>query len=73
MTGISAIERAQRLKSTLSAAPRKLLIDGKEIPAASGETFEVLNPATGKILARVARGGAADVEETHEILSAESG
>ncbi len=62
MTGISAIERAERLKSKLNAAPQRLLIDGKAVESVSGETFETLNPATGEVLARVARGNAADVD-----------
>lgn len=62
MTGISAIERAERLKSALAAAPRSLLIDGRLVPSLSGETFATLNPATGETLAQVARGNAADVD-----------
>lgn len=37
-------------------------IDGAFVPAASGETFASINPATGKLLCQVARGGAADIE-----------
>jgi phenylacetaldehyde dehydrogenase len=62
VTGISVIERAERLKSKLSAAPQRLLIDGKPVESVSGETFVTLNPATGEVLARVARGNAADVD-----------
>jgi phenylacetaldehyde dehydrogenase len=62
VTGISAIERAERLKAALASAPRHLLIDGKQRPSISGETFEALNPATAEVLARVARGGASDVD-----------
>ncbi|WP_219413711.1 aldehyde dehydrogenase family protein [Pseudonocardia nigra] len=38
------------------------LIGGDWVPAASGETIEVINPATGELLARVPRGTAADVD-----------
>ncbi|PXY22158.1 aldehyde dehydrogenase family protein [Prauserella muralis] len=38
------------------------LIGGDWVPAASGEVIEVLNPATGQVLARVPRGTAADVD-----------
>jgi len=62
VTGISAIERAGRLKAALAAAPRPLLIDGKLRPSLSGDTFDTLNPATGETLARVARANAADVD-----------
>lgn len=41
----------------------KLWIDGKAVSASSGRTFEVLNPADGKVLARVAEGGAADADK----------
>ncbi|WP_059104933.1 aldehyde dehydrogenase family protein [Shouchella shacheensis] len=40
-----------------------LFIDGKRQPAAGGETFEVLNPATGELIANVAKAGEADVEK----------
>ena len=62
MTGISAIERAGRLKAALATAPRSLLIDGKLRSSTSGDTFDTLNPATGETLARVARANAADVD-----------
>jgi len=37
-------------------------IDGAFVPAASGETFVSINPATGIPLCQVARGGAADID-----------
>lgn len=42
---------------------KKLLIDGKWVPAESGKTFETFNPATEKSLCRVAEGSKADVEK----------
>src|ERR1700682_3127118 len=44
------------------ATPKKLLINGKWVAAASGKTFEVTNPAPGRVIARVAEGGEADVD-----------
>ena len=44
-------------------SPRKLLIDGKWVPAESGKTFPVTNPATGEVIARVAEGDKADVDK----------
>lgn len=38
------------------------LIGGEWVPAASGETIEVINPANRKVLARVPRGTADDIE-----------
>src|SRR5712672_615275 len=40
---------------------KKMLIDGQWVDAASGKTFETLNPATGEVLATVAEGDAEDV------------
>jgi acyl-CoA reductase-like NAD-dependent aldehyde dehydrogenase len=45
----------------LSSGAKKLLIDGAWVEAASGKTFETLNPATGEVLARVAEGDQEDV------------
>ena len=62
MTVTPVLERAQRLKGALAAAPQRLVIGGKRTDSSSGETFETVNPATGEVLARVARGNAADVD-----------
>ncbi|NNN06818.1 MAG: aldehyde dehydrogenase [Elusimicrobia bacterium] len=40
----------------------KLWIGGKSVPAASGRTYDAINPADGKAIARVAEGGAADID-----------
>lgn len=39
-----------------------LFIDGKEVPAASDERLDVLNPATGEVLARISHATDADVD-----------
>jgi len=41
---------------------RRMIIDGKEVDAASGETFTTSNPATGAVLARLPSGGKEDVD-----------
>ncbi len=41
---------------------RRMIIDGKEVDAASGETFVTSNPATGAAIARLPSGGVADVD-----------
>src|SRR3989442_2046319 len=46
----------------LKGQPKKLFIGGRWVEAASGKTFETINPATGEVLARVAEGGAEDVD-----------
>jgi aldehyde dehydrogenase (NAD+) len=38
------------------------LIGGDWVPAANGQTIDVINPATGEVLGRVPRGDAADVD-----------
>jgi len=44
------------------ARPAHLLIDGQWQEAASGETFDVLDPATGQRIASVAKGTAVDID-----------
>src|SRR5437764_4520667 len=39
-----------------------LFIDGKDVPASSGEQIDVYNPATGEVIARTAYGTAADID-----------
>jgi phenylacetaldehyde dehydrogenase len=39
----------------------KMLINGKWVDAASGKTFDVFNPATGEVIAKVPSGDKADV------------
>ncbi|WP_328354896.1 aldehyde dehydrogenase family protein [Streptomyces sp. NBC_00457] len=47
----------------MSGDTRLLLIDGKQVPAADGRTFTVLDPSDGKALTRVALAGKADVDQ----------
>ena len=56
------LERAERLKRDLAASAQRLVIDGKRVASSSGETFDTVNPATGEVLARVAKGNAADID-----------
>ncbi|MBP2249974.1 aldehyde dehydrogenase (NAD+) [Halarchaeum solikamskense] len=44
----------------------QLYIGGEWQDAASGETFDTLNPTTGEVLASVARGGEADIDRAVE-------
>jgi len=56
------------LNPTASVGPKylidshDLLIDGRRVPAASGEYFETVDPATEQPIARVAAGDAADID-----------
>jgi aldehyde dehydrogenase (NAD+) len=45
-----------------TATPKRLLIDGKWVEAASGRTFQTINPSTGEVLAHVAEGDQADID-----------
>jgi len=46
---------------TVKIGPTKLLINGEWQDAASGKTFETINPATERVIANVAEADAADV------------
>jgi phenylacetaldehyde dehydrogenase len=58
LTEITGLSRAA---GSFIARPRQLLINGKWVPAASGKTFEVFNPASGEVVAHVAEGDKEDV------------
>jgi aldehyde dehydrogenase (NAD+) len=49
------------LVSFFNAQPKSMLIDGKWLGAASGKSFETINPATGEVLARVAEADREDI------------
>ena len=51
-------------ESTLREA--KMFIGGEHVDALDGQTFEVTNPATGKVFARVPLGGKRDVDRAVE-------
>ncbi|MEH3156140.1 MAG: NAD-dependent succinate-semialdehyde dehydrogenase [Gordonia paraffinivorans] len=55
---------------TIRALDTGLFIDGKWVPAESGATFAVLNPATGQEIATVADGGAVDARRAIETAAA---
>ncbi|GAC1545528.1 MAG: aldehyde dehydrogenase [Myxococcales bacterium] len=57
-----------RAKHAPAAETHGLFIDGREVPGSSDELIDVLNPATGEVLARTAHGTAQDIDRA--ILSA---
>ena len=57
------VARSSAALNFLKASPKKLLIGGKWVAAKSGKTFETLNPANEEVLALVAEGDKADVDE----------
>lgn len=58
----TSVFQPSKTKEFLARDAHKLLINGKWVSAASGETFITENPSTGTPLANLARGGAADIE-----------
>ncbi len=44
------------------ARTHMLFIDGQFVSPLSGETFDVINPATGEVFAKASAGGAADID-----------
>ena len=56
LTHAQWIERAKEL-----CVATGLFIDGRHTPAIAGETFDCTNPASGTVLAHMARGQAADI------------
>ena len=46
----------------LMSGPKKLLIGGEWVEAASGKTFQTYNPSTGEVLAHVAEADSADID-----------
>ncbi len=47
---------------SVSVTQQKMFVGGEFVDSASGETMEVLNPASGEVIAEVPRGTAEDVE-----------
>jgi 1-pyrroline dehydrogenase len=47
---------------SVTVAQRKMFVDGEFVDALSGETMEVLNPATGEVIAEVPRAAEEDVD-----------
>ena len=57
-TGVRYMVRGERIKNDFL-----MLIDGKWTESCSGETFEVINPATNEIIAEVPKGNGEDVDK----------
>jgi phenylacetaldehyde dehydrogenase len=61
---MDTIELDPRLRHSTSflGRPARMLINGKLVGAVSGKTFEVVNPATGAVIANVPEGDKADID-----------
>jgi acyl-CoA reductase-like NAD-dependent aldehyde dehydrogenase len=58
------------LRDDLGAGSRKLFIANEFVDAVSGETFDVVDPATGETFASAASGGGADIDEAVKVARA---
>jgi acyl-CoA reductase-like NAD-dependent aldehyde dehydrogenase len=56
------IDRVTEQALVTTPTTERMVIGGDKVDALDGQTFEVLNPATGETLARVPLGGPADVD-----------
>jgi phenylacetaldehyde dehydrogenase len=57
-----AASALDQLRVEYASAPTQLFIDGQFVPARSGKTFDVIDPATGQVFAKAAAGDAADID-----------
>jgi acyl-CoA reductase-like NAD-dependent aldehyde dehydrogenase len=55
--------RNPKVREWLASVQPRLLINNEWVPARSGKTFETINPASEQVLAVVAEGGQADVDD----------
>ena len=46
----------------LEDSPKKMIINGQQVGALSGQTYATLNPSDGTVLAQIAKGGPEDVD-----------
>jgi len=57
-----AIAEDLEVAQFLRGGPKKLFIGGRWVDAASGKTFDTIDPASGEVLAKVAEAGPEDVD-----------
>jgi phenylacetaldehyde dehydrogenase len=60
---MAVAESVEQQADSFIHSPHKQMIDGQWVEAASGKTFETLNPATEEVLAEVAYGQAEDINQ----------
>ncbi|WP_213959307.1 aldehyde dehydrogenase family protein [Variovorax sp. dw_954] len=61
-TNLTIEQQAAALGAGFLAQPLQNFIGGQWMPAQSGETLDVVDPATDRLLAQAAAGGAADID-----------
>jgi phenylacetaldehyde dehydrogenase len=62
MATATGVQMDQRVEAFIST-PRKMLINGKWVAAKSGKNFPTYDPSTGEVLAQVAEGDKADIDD----------
>ena len=60
---VTAMPNVQGKVAEFLSKPRKMLINGKWVDSASGKTFPTYDPSTGEVLAQVAEGDRADIDQ----------
>jgi len=60
---VTAMPNVQGKVAEFLSKPRKMLINGKWVDSVSGKTFPTFDPSTGEVLARVAEGDRADIDQ----------
>src|SRR6188472_3785568 len=53
---------ATETRAATEVRQAKMIIGGEQVDAADGQTFDVINPATGEVIATAPLGGAEDVD-----------
>ena len=61
VTALPNVQLQSKVQEFISK-PRKMLINGKWVEAASGKTFPTYDPSTGEVLAKVAEGDREDID-----------
>lgn len=62
MDGSKGLEALGAEAKKFISTPKKILIDGEWVTSASGETFEIYNPATGQVVAHAQSANKTDVD-----------
>ncbi len=62
--GVTSVANANSRDVDMQIPDYQCFIDGEWAPADSGDFIDVLDPSCGAVIARVARGGRADIDRS---------
>lgn len=65
-TNLSDLRASEKAREAIAKTSTGIFIDGKWSESASGERFDVVNPATEEVIATVADGGPEDAQRAIE-------